>query len=1080
VINLQDRGAGLPDGGLFTADQFQRRTAQVRQGQIPSRGVIEVKPVSNDAWVTANGSQVTRYWGRYGLVLVTNYRDFVLVGRDADGNTAKLESYRLAENEQHFWRHTASDPRGAEQRDGDRFVAYLARVLLHEAPLREPQDVAWFLASYAREAKARIDAHPDVPALASVREAFEQALGITFTPEQGSHFFRSSLVQTLFYGVFSSWVLWSRRQESQDAIYDWRDAAWDLHVPMITALYERIATPTTLRFLGLEEVLDWTGRALNRVDRPAFFERFKDDNAVQYFYEPFLEAFDPELRKQLGVWYTPREVIRYQVARVDWALRHELGVADGLADENVYVLDPCCGTGGYLVEVLQRIGETLERTGRDALSAHDLKAIALQRVFGFELLPAPFVVAHLQLGLLLNKLGAPLDAGTSERVSVYLTNALTGWEPPSAERAPLLFPALEVERDLADGVKRTRRILVILGNPPYDNYAEIARVAEERSLSLAYRRSQHGRQPEGQGLNDPYVRFFRMAERRIVEMTGLGIVCYISNYSWLDGLSHPAMRERYLQAFDSIRVDSLNGDRNRTGKVTPDGDPDPSIFSTAYDPEGITVGTAVALLVRRQAHTSASSVLFREFWGQSKHADLLATAETTTDADYQVLTPRPELGYPFVPVVAQVNYPEWPSLPDLLPTSFAGVKTSRDDVLVDIDRDRLVDRIEKYFNPDVPDEEIRHAAPSLMSATAGFPAPSVRRQLQARGLRPDGFVRYYYRPFDRRWLYWDADTALLDRPRSEYKQHIFDGNIWLEARQRQVMDHFDRGVPVHDLADNMGNGLSNYFPLYLSYEGTVFDHEHVPLTYTPNLSAKSRQYLDKVECSAEDLFFHLVAVLNTPTYRGGNAGALRLDWPRIPLPADGQMLKSSATLGRRVAALFDSSALVPGVTTGAVRQEFRSIGVVSRSGGGGLDPAAGDLAITARWGRVQEGVVFPGQDSARERSYTDQERQALESGGAALGLSAERVYALLGQTTFDVPLNAVAFWSNVPERVWAFTVSNYLALKKWLSYRERDVLGRGLTPEEAREFSSIARRVAALLLDGPALDAGYAAVVTRA
>ena len=139
---------------------------------------------------------------------------------------------------------------------------------------------------------------------------------------------------------------------------------------------------------------------------------------------------------------------------------------------------------------------------------------------------------------------------------------------------------------------------MILGNPPSNGFAGMA-VDQERELSTAYRTTKRVQRPEGQGLNDLYVRFFRMAERRIAERTGSGIVCFISNYSWLDGLSFTGMREHYLETFDAIRVDCLNGDKYRTGKTTPDGDSDPSIFSTPEDPVGIQVGTAIATLVRK-------------------------------------------------------------------------------------------------------------------------------------------------------------------------------------------------------------------------------------------------------------------------------------------------------------------------------------------------------------------------------------------------------------------------------------------------------------------------------------------------
>ncbi|MBU1742523.1 MAG: N-6 DNA methylase, partial [Proteobacteria bacterium] len=580
VIQLANRGSGRPDGGLFTPDQFTKKSDQKpASGQIPARGVIEVKPAGDDAWVTADSKQVTSYWGKYRQVLVTNYRDFVLVGQDKAGQAVNLETLRLAESEGDFW-EACAHPRKFAKDQGERLTQFLIRVMLHAAPLSAPKDVAWFLASYAREARIRVE-RVGLDALEAIKEALEQSLGLEFSGDKGQHFFRSTLVQTLFYGIFSAWVLWAKDHPPADskAHFQWRQAMWYLHVPMIQALFERMATPTKLTPLDLVEVLDWTEGVLNRVERADFFDSFEEGEAVQYFYEPFLEAFDPELRKDLGVWYTPKEVVQYMVARVDAVLRSELGLADGLADPNVYVLDPCCGTGAYLVEVLRRIATTLEEKGSDALLGHDLKKAAMERIFGFEILTAPFVVSHLQLGLLLQTMGAPLAADGSERAGIFLTNALTGWEPPKEPKTRLSFPEFEYERQAAGRVKREIPILVVLGNPPYDGLADVA-MAEERDLTNAYRTTIKAPKPQGQGLNDLYVRFFRMAERRIVEQTGRGIVCFISNYLWLDGLSHPGMRERYLDVFDRIWIDCLNGDKYKTGKLTPDGKPDPSVFST--------------------------------------------------------------------------------------------------------------------------------------------------------------------------------------------------------------------------------------------------------------------------------------------------------------------------------------------------------------------------------------------------------------------------------------------------------------------------------------------------------------------
>jgi len=500
IVNPKNQGAGIPDGGFFTADQLPRTGEPDTHAQLPARGVMEVKGTGDDAWQTARSAQVARYLDTYGQVLVTNYRDFVLLGRDASGKRIELETYRLADSETAFWVATA-DPYALAEAQGERCIEFLKRVMLYAAPLTNPADVAWFLASYARDAKARIE-DVDLPALTAVRTALEEALGVTFEGSKGDHFFRSTLIQTLFYGIFSAWVLWSKKRAPGDivATFDWRITPWELHVPIIRSLFEQVAMPSKLGPLGLVEVLDRTGAALNRVEPEAFFARFEEGQAVQYFYEPFLEAFDPELRKELGVWYTPPEIVQYMVTRVDTVLREELGIADGLADPRVYVLDPCCGTGAYLVAVLQRIATTLREPGGDALLGDDLKQAAMERVFGFELLPAPFVVAHLQLGLLLQTLGAPLSDSANERAGVYLTNALTGWTPPPGPKDRLLFPELEEERDAAEHVKRDVPILVILGNPPYNGFAGLA-VDEERDLTNAYRTTRRAPAPQGQGLN---------------------------------------------------------------------------------------------------------------------------------------------------------------------------------------------------------------------------------------------------------------------------------------------------------------------------------------------------------------------------------------------------------------------------------------------------------------------------------------------------------------------------------------------------------------------------------------------------
>ena len=1065
VQELADQGAGHPDFGLYAAKQVQKGTP--REGQTPERGVVEVKSPADDAWLTAEGRQASRYWGRYRLVLVTNARDFVLVGENADGKPATLETLRLAGSEDEFLRRLEK-PRAFARDEGARLGEYLARALSHRAALTEPRDLAWLLASYARDGLARVEAAGGAPQLAAVRSALEEALGIRFEGERGRRFFHSTLVQTLFYGIFSAWVLWARTHatpepgrlstETPDTVrFRWREAVWHLRAPVLRALFQQIADPGHLQPLGLTEVLDWTAAALDRVDRTAFFARFNEGEAVPYFYEPFLEAFDPELRKQLGVWYTPSEVVRYMVARVDRALKDDLGIPDGLAAENVFVLDPCCGTGAYLAEVLRRIAANLDGRGMGKLVGAGVKQAALERVFGFEIMPAPFVVAHLQVGLTMQDLDAPLADDGTERAGVYLTNALTGWEPRTNK--PLPFPELEEERDRAERVKQERPILVILGNPPYNGFAGMA-VDEERELSDTYRTTKRVRRPEGQGLNDLYVRFFRMAERRIAERTGRGVVCFISNYSWLDGLSFTGMRERYLEAFDAVRIDCLNGDKYKTGKVAPDGSPDPSIFSTDGDPVGIQVGTAIATLIRKADHTPSEEIEFRHLWGQAKPEELIATAEAEPDALYDGIKPVLPLGLPFVRTTVSEHWFDWPALPDLFPVAFPGVQTKRDSFLIDIDLDRLRERITDYFNSAVGHEELARRYPAAMKNSSGFSerdARKVRDALLARG-GPDrlGFVRFTYRPFDVRWLYWDAGRGLLGRPSSDYRPQVFEGNMFIEAREREAKEDFSRGTLIRGLADNFGNGFSSFFPMWLRDEGIGNDGENVRRA---NLSGTVQRWLGRLGANAENLFYHVLATLHDPAYRKANAGALRMEWPRIPLPGwgDGESERAAAALarsaarGRELARFLDPDAPVPGVTNGALRPGIATIAVPATADGRNM--TGEDFAVTAGWGHSGSGdAVMPGQGRAGERAYTASERAALSD-----------TAPMLGRTTFDIYLNRNACWRNVPAAVWRYKLGCYQVLKKWLSYRERGVLNRALTAQEVQHFTEIARRIAAIL-----------------
>ncbi|MGH2517110.1 MAG: type ISP restriction/modification enzyme, partial [Ktedonobacterales bacterium] len=316
IAEVADRGGGHPDFILEVETTHDPRAA------------VEVKGAGAPVADILRSEQVTRYLAFHDPVLVTNLREFVLARRGHDGRAEEIMHYPLAESEAAFWQ-TSQDE--LTRRHSAGLTDFLTNVLTWDAMIARPKDLAEALARYAREALRRLAIQP-AASLDPLRRALSEALGLHFTDEQGEHFFRSSLVQTLFYGLFSAWAVWSRANPNADPTgFRWREAGDYLSLPVMRELFEHIAIPSQLESLDIRKPLEWAEATLRRTTWERFAAAFGAGDAVNYFYEPFLEAYDPTLREQLGVWYTPREIITYQVARVDRLLRDELGIPAGLA-----------------------------------------------------------------------------------------------------------------------------------------------------------------------------------------------------------------------------------------------------------------------------------------------------------------------------------------------------------------------------------------------------------------------------------------------------------------------------------------------------------------------------------------------------------------------------------------------------------------------------------------------------------------------------------------------------------------------------------------------------------------------------
>jgi predicted helicase len=575
-----------------------------------------------------------------------------------------------------------------------------------------------------------------------------------------------------------------------------------------------------------------------------------------------------------------------------------------------------------------------------------------------------------------------------------------------------------------------------------------------------------------QSLDDLYVRFYRVAEWRIGEAAPRGVVSFISNYSWLDGLSHPNMRQRLLKEFDQIWIDNCNGDKYKTGKRTPDGLSDQSMFTTDEHPIGIQVGTAIACLVKTTTDksTKEAEVYYRDLWGlaNEKRSELLRTLRLKKPrAKYVKVKPRNSPRLIFTPSRHQPGYYEWPSLADLTLHQFIGVETCRDEFLIDIDRESLEKRMQAYFDRRVSDERMKEICSAAMHAAPHYKPHEIRARMLKRGFQREQIKAVSYRPFDNRYLYWELEVELLNRRRADFAKHVVWGNTFLmTSNEREKLSGFDRvffsefacekhllrpdasAIPylirVNDLN---GNGLHpNFKPEVLE---RVCEMAGAKAYYRD-----TDKYSDAATEAAHHLFFHSLAILWSGAYRSENEGGLRQDWPRIPIPRDPMLLSESAKLGEQISNLLVPEKLVPGVTKGAIRTELRGLGNAMKVGRGQI--REDDLRVDAGWGfRGQKNAVMCGKGRV-EPSAVDRE------------------------SAVDVFLNSQVYWSNVPNDVWAMTIGGYPVIKKWLSYREFKVLGRPLKLEEVTYITEVIRRLKALLLLGPDLDANYEAVKENA
>jgi len=692
--------------------------------------------------------------------------------------------------------------------------------------------------------------------------------------------------------------------------------------------------------LGIQEVVDLLNRPDTHIEAVMrdFGKKTMQEDPVVHFYELFLKEYDKKKKVERGVFYTPQPVVYYIVRSVDELLKTEFGLEDGLAstvtwgemvkrnpelkipdgvapDEPfVLILDPATGTATFIVEVIDVIHKTMiEKWKKAGKTEAQIQAAwneyvpkhLLPRVYGYELMMAPYAIAHMKVGLKLFETGYRF--GSDERVHIYLTNSL---EPPSnatgQKEFDEWFPALAHEAKAVNAVKSKKRFTVVVGNPPYSYDSENTGEWIETHIRQYY---QVDGVPLGErnpkGLQDDYVKFIRFSEFSI-EKTGYGILAFITNHGYIDNPTFRGMRKSLMDTFGNIYVLDLHGNAKKKEKC-PDGSKDENVFD-------IQQGVAIGIFVKQQGQ---KPIQYAGLWGlrDGKYKWLWENENTTTT--WQTLKPQAP-HYLFVPQGGPVEeYQRARGVTDIYINSANGFKTHRDHFAVAFDKNEMDERIATLLNAQISNADLIERY--HLVETIDWKLQDVRKALKTIGKLTQHIVPCLYRPLDIRYCLFG--NYLMDRPREAELSHVLSDNLcFATGRQGQAVGGSEWnlltvGKYVADTNLFYRGGIQ-YFPLYL-YPQTDFEKRTGPCR-RPNLAPEfikdfsnrlGMKFItngkgDKAKTfGPADVFDYMYAVFHSPGYRTRYAEFLKIDFPRLPLTSSLDLFQAIGKFGGELVAL---------------------------------------------------------------------------------------------------------------------------------------------------------------------------------
>lgn len=790
----------------------------------------------------------------------------------------------------------------------------------HRETIRTSKLLATELASTARSTRELVHQVYQYEAASGALHRLHRAFRDVLVPDLDVTGFADMVAQTISYGLFSA-------RATGEPILGL--AHLEAMVPrtnpflreLFAAFTELGATEGTgvdFDELGIANLVD----LLNATDIEAVLRDFgrqtgggKEDPVV-HFYELFLNSYDKRQKIKRGVFYTPRPVVAFIVRSVDHLLRAQLDCLEGLGtsggnhDNRVLILDPAAGTGTFLEAAIEAI---LQAQSSEVNMDEYVTEKVLPRLHGFELMMAPYAVAHMKLGLRLKEAGYEFSWGG--RLNVFLTNAI---EPPRGEDRQLrLIPEfLSREAEAADYVKGNVPITVVIGNPPYSGHSA-NRGEWITNLVYDYKKDVPGLDKPAQAkwLQDDYVKFIRLAEWYI-ERSGSGVLGFITNHAYLDNPTFRGMRKRLLETFSDIYIVDLHGS-SKTKELSPDGTPDKNVFD-------IQQGVAIGIFVRRRdAEGGFAKVHHAELWGsRERKYDWLQDTQFSA-IDWTDVTPA-EPAYLFIPqdeVLREEYEAGWPldEAMSLVGDPAIGVVTTHDQFAISWSRREMEEKI-TLFTSTRTEQKAREYW--RLCSQAQWNYANAKKALRGGQWKAD-LKPILYRPFDVRWTVFNRHVAVHRRER--VMKHMLDGDnlALLVTRSVELGRGFEHALVTSQLATHHAMSLKEVnflLPLYLTHDPDDSQGQLLGGTsarrvnYAPDFIAAVSKNVGltwkgpgKGDLSktfgAEDLFSYTYAILNSGSYKDRFGVLLRGGFPRIPITSDRALFKDLATLGNRLVEL---------------------------------------------------------------------------------------------------------------------------------------------------------------------------------